>query len=239
MSFSYALSLLPRMLAGTWTTVLLLLLSWVLGNALAVGTALARVARSRMLRGPSWIYIQVIRGTPLLVQIYLLYYGLGSVFAHMPALRESFLWVYLRDGFWYAVLALGLSTGAYSGEILRGAIAAVPMGEVEAARSLGLRPRHVTRLIVLPRAIQVCLPALGGETILLLKSTALASTITILDVMGQAEVAQSESLRVYEPLLTAALVYILLTLIITRLFALAEGRMNRSRSLILPPGPGH
>ena len=236
MSLDYTISLWPRMLAGLWTTILLLALSWVFGNALAIGTALARVARSRLLRAPSWAYIQVIRGTPLLVQIYLLYYGLGSVFAHMPGLRESALWVVLRDGFWYAVFALGLSTGAYSGEIIRGAIAAVPAGEIEAARSLGLRPRHVTWLIVLPRAIQACLPALGGETILLLKSTSLASTITVLDIMGQAGVAEAQSLRVYEPLLTAAAVYILLTLVITRLFALAEGRMNRDRRLIIPAG---
>lgn len=236
MSFEYTISLWPRILAGTWTTVELLVLSWIIGNALAVGTALARVSRSRALRAPSWVYVQVIRGTPLLVQIYLLYYGLGSIFAHMPALRESFLWVYLRDGFWYAVAALGLSTGAYSGEIIRGAIAAVPLGEIEAARSLGLRPRHVTWLIVLPRAIQSCLPTLGGETILLLKSTALASTITVLDILGQMQVARSESFRVYEPLLSGAAVYILLTLAITRLFAIAERRMTRGRGLILPSG---
>ncbi len=236
MSLAYTISILPNLLAGAWTTIVLLLLSWVLGNALAIGTALARVSRSIALRAPSWAYIQLIRGTPLLVQIYLLDYGLGSVFSHMPALRESFLWTYLRDGFWYAVVALGLSTGAYSGEILRGAIAAVPVGEIEAARSLGLRGRHVTRLIVLPRAIQSCLPALGGETILLLKSTALASTITVLDVMGRAEVAEAESLRVYEPLLSAALVYILMTLVITRLFALAERRMNRDRRLVIHTG---
>ncbi len=236
MSFEYTISLWPRILAGTWTTIELLVLSWIIGNALAVGTALARVSRSRALRAPSWVYVQVIRGTPLLVQIYLLYYGLGSIFAHMPALRESFLWVYLRDGFWYAVAALGLSTGAYSGEIIRGAIAAVPLGEIEAARSLGLRPRHVTWLIVLPRAIQSCLPTLGGETILLLKSTALASTITVLDILGQMQVARSESFRVYEPLLSGAVVYILLTLAITRLFAIAERRMTRGRGLILPSG---
>ncbi len=233
MSLDYIFGLLPRLLAGTWTTILLLVLSWVFGNALAIGTAVARTSRSMALRAPSWAYIQVIRGTPLLAQLYLLYYGLGSVFANMPGLRASFLWPVLRDGFWYAVVALAVSTGAYSGEILRGAIAAVPAGEIEAARALGLRPRHVTRLIVLPRAIQACLPALGGETILLLKSTALASTVTVLDVMGQAQKARSESFRVYDTLLSAAAVYILLTLVITRLFAWAELRMNRERRLVL------
>ena len=233
MSSDYVVGLLPKLLDGTLVTVELLVLSWIIGNALAVGTALARVSRNRLLRAPSWAYIQVIRGTPLLVQIYLFYYGLGSVFSHTPAIRHSFMWPYLRDGFWYAVVALGISTGAYTGEILRGAIGAVPLGEVEAARSLGLRGRHVTWLIVLPRAIQTCLPALGGETILLLKSTALASTVTVLDVMGQANFARAQSLRVYEPLLSAAVVYILLTIAITRAFAVVEARLNRGRGLMV------
>jgi polar amino acid transport system permease protein len=229
MSLTYAISLLPKMLDGTMVTIALLVLSWVFGNALAVGVALARVSRNLAARAPSWIFIQVIRGTPLLVQIYLLYYGLGSVFARWPAIRGSILWPYLREGFWYAVVALGISTGAYAGEILRGAIQTVPRGEQEAARSLGLRPWQVTRLIILPRAIQACLPALGGETILLLKSTALASTVTVLDMMGQANFARAQSLRVYEPLLMAGAIYILLTLAITQLFSFAERKLNPER----------
>ncbi len=237
MSGDYLLQLLPRLLDGTLVTIELLTLSWVIGNALAVGTALARVSPRRALRAPSWAYIQIIRGTPLLVQIYLFYYGLGSVFSHSPAIRQSFLWSYLRDGFWYAVIALGVSTGAYTGEILRGAIAAVPAGEVEAARSLGLRGRHVTWLIVLPRAVQSCLPALAGETILLLKSTALASTVTVLDMMGQANFARAQSLRVYEPLLSAAAIYILLTVCITQAFAAIERRLGRGRGLVVRARP--
>ncbi len=233
MSGAYVLQLLPRLLNGALITVELLALSWIIGNALAVGTALARTSRRLALRAPSWAYIQVIRGTPLLVQIYLFYYGLGSVFSHTPMIRQSFLWSYLRDGFWYAVIALGISTGAYAGEILRGAIAAVPPGEVEAARSLGLRGRHVTWLIVLPRAVQSCLPALAGETILLLKSTALASTVTVLDVMGEANFARAQSLRVYEPLLSAAAIYIVLTICITQAFVLLEKRLGRGRGLVV------
>lgn len=232
MSLEFTIGLLPKILDGTLVTIMLLVLAWLIGNILAVGVALARVSRNLVARAPSWTFIQIIRGTPLLVQIYLLYYGVGSLFAHWPVIRESFLWTYLREGFWYAVLALGISTGAYSGEILRGAIQAVPRGEVEAARSLGLHPWHVTRLIVLPRAIQSCLPALGGETILLLKSTALASTVTVLDVMGQANFARAQSLRVYEPLLLAGAVYILLTLVITRIFAVAERRLNPERFVV-------
>ena len=231
MSGDFVLSLLPRLLDGVAVTVALLVLAFIIGNALAVGVALARVSRNLALQAPSWLFVQVIRGTPLLVQIYLFYYGLGSLFARWPAVRESVVWPYLREGFWYAVIALGVSTGAYSGEILRGAIRAVPRGEVEAARSLGLRSWHVTRLVILPRAVQSCLPALGGETILLLKSTALASTVTVLDVMGQANFARAQSLRVYEPLLLAGVVYILLTLAITQLFAWAERRLNPERRL--------
>ncbi len=228
----YALSILPNLLQGTIVTIELVVTAVLAGMALAIVVALLRVSSSPWRRWPAWAYIQVIRGTPLLVQIYLFYYGLGTVFAQTPAIRQSVLWPYLRDGFWYAVIALGVSTGAYAGEILRGAIQTVPRGEIEAGRSLGLRPRHVTALIVLPRAIATCLPALGGETILTLKSTALASTITVLDVMGQARVMKAQSLRLYEPLLEAAVIYIVLTLLITRAFAYAESRMGRHREPI-------
>ena len=227
---NYALSILPKLLEGTWVTIQLVVVAFVVGMSLAVGVALLRVSPKPWRSWPAWLYIQVIRGTPLLVQIYLFYYGLGSLFSHTPAIRQSFLWPYLREGFWYAVIALGVSTGAYAGEIIRGAIQAVPRGEIEAARSLGLRPRHVVWRIILPRAIGNCLPALGGETILTLKSTALASTITVLDLMGQARFAKAQSLRLYEPLLEAALIYILLTLLITRAFAFAEARMGRHRN---------
>lgn len=232
------LDLLPAIINGIGTTLALLVLSWISGNILAVLTALARVSRSLPLKVVSWVYIQVIRGTPLLVQIYLLYYGLGDLFAREPAIRQSVFWFILRNGFWYAVVALGVSTGAYSGEIIRGAIAAVPRGEVEAARALGLSPYQRTRLIVLPRAIQSCLPALGGETILLLKSTALASTVTVLDVMGQAEYVRAQTALTYAPLLTAAVVYILLTLVITRLFTWAERWLQRGAAGVVQARPG-
>ena len=232
--WEYAASILPRLLQGTMLTIELMAMAFVAGMSLAVAVALARVSANPVRRWPAWLYIQVIRGTPLLVQIYLFYYGLGSVFARTPAIRHSFMWPYLREGLWYAVIALGVSTGAYAGEILRGAIQAVPRGEAEAAASLGLRPWQVTRLIVLPRAIGNSLPALGGETILTLKATALASTITVMDLMGQARFAKAQSLRLYEPLLEAAVIYIVLTLLITRAFAYAEHRMGRFRRPVAP-----
>ena len=230
MNLAFFVDLFPHLLQGTLTTLLLLVISSTIGTVLAALVAIGRLSHRRWIHLPLLGFMQTIRGTPLLVQIYLLYYGLGSIFAANPAIRESVFWPFLREGFWYAVVALTISTAAYSGEVLRGALAAVPAGELEAARALGLHAGQSMRLIRLPRAIQICLPALGGETILSLKATALASTITVVDMMGAANRVRSETFRTYEPLLAAALIYIVMTFIITRLFLLLERRLGRERA---------
>jgi His/Glu/Gln/Arg/opine family amino acid ABC transporter permease subunit len=229
MSLDFFLGLFPQLLHGTWITLLILFLSGAIGNALAIGVALARVSRNPFVNTTSYFYTLLMRGTPLLVQIYLLYYGMGSIFAHTPAIRHSFLWPYLRDGFWYGVVALSLNTAGYTGEILRGAILAVPHGEIEAARAFGMSKWLVLRRITLPRAYRICLPTLVGETILLLKSTPLVSTITVLDMMGVANFIRVQTFRVYEPLLAAALIYVFLTFVLTRFFRWLEARLNRDR----------
>jgi His/Glu/Gln/Arg/opine family amino acid ABC transporter permease subunit len=229
MSLDFFLGLFPQLLHGTWITLLILFLSGIIGNALAIGVALARVSKNPFVNSTSYFYTLLMRGTPLLVQIYLLYYGLGSIFAHTPAIRHSFLWPYLRDGFWYGVVALSLNTAGYSGEILRGAILAVPHGEIEAARAFGMSKWLVLRRITLPRAYRICLPTLVGETILLLKSTPLVSTITVLDMMGVANFIRVQTFRVYEPLLAAALIYIFLTFVLTRIFRRVEAHLNKDR----------
>ena len=229
MSLDFFLGLFPQLLHGTWITLLILFLSGAIGNALAIGVALARVSRNPLLNTTSYFYTLLMRGTPLLVQIYLLYYGMGSIFAHTPAIRHSFLWPYLRDGFWYGVVALSLNTAGYTGEILRGAILAVPHGEIEAARAFGMSRWLVLRRVTLPRAYRICLPTLVGETILLLKSTPLVSTITVLDMMGVANFIRVQTFRVYEPLLAAALIYVFLTFVLTRFFRWLEARLNRDR----------
>jgi His/Glu/Gln/Arg/opine family amino acid ABC transporter permease subunit len=229
MSLDFFLGLFPQLLHGTWITLLILFLSGTIGNALAIGVALARVSKNPFVNSTSYFYTLLMRGTPLLVQIYLLYYGLGSIFAHTPAIRHSFLWPYLRDGFWYGVIALSLNTAGYSGEILRGAILAVPHGEVEAARAFGMSKWLVLRRITLPRAYRICLPTLVGETILLLKSTPLVSTITVLDMMGVANFIRVQTFRVYEPLLAAALIYVFLTFVLTRIFRWLEAHLNKDR----------
>ncbi|HKF59938.1 MAG TPA: ABC transporter permease [Dongiaceae bacterium] len=229
MSLAFFLGIFPQLLQGTWITLEILFLSGAIGNLLAIGVALARVSRNPFVNTTSYFYTLLMRGTPLLVQIYLLYYGLGSIFAHMPAIHHSFLWPYLREGFWYGVVALSLNTAGYTGEILRGAILAVPHGEIEAARAFGMSKWLVLRRVTLPRAYRICLPTLVGETILLLKSTPLVYTITVLDMMGVANFIRVQTFRVYEPLLAAALIYIFLTFVLTRFFRWLEARLNRDR----------
>ena len=229
MSLDFFLGIFPQLLRGTWVTLQILFLSGVIGNLLAIGVALGRVSRNPFVNTTSYFYTLLMRGTPLLVQIYLLYYGLGSIFAHMSAIHHSFLWPYLREGFWYGVVALSLNTAGYTGEILRGAILAVPHGEIEAARAFGMSKWLVLRRVTLPRAYRICLPTLVGETILLLKSTPLVSTITVLDMMGVANFIRVQTFRVYEPLLAAALIYVFLTFVLTRFFRWLEARLNRDR----------
>jgi polar amino acid transport system permease protein len=140
------------------------------------------------------------------------------LFAEFPSVRESFLWDYLRDGFWYVVLALAISVAGYVGEVIKGGLRGVPKGELEAARALGMPWFLMVRRIWLPRALQILLPSLAGETVLLLKSTALASTVAVMDVLGAANFVRTQTLRTYEPLLITALVYLVLALLIEYVF---------------------
>ena len=223
MSAAFFVDMLPQLWDGLQVTLGLWLLSGTLGLVCALGVGIARVSSRLALRWLACGFISVIRGTPLLVQIYILYYGLGNLLAKFPGLRHSMVWPFLREGFWYAALALIVSMAAYGGEILRGGIMAVPRGEVEAALSLGLRPWMVWRLIILPRALRICLPALVGQLISLLKSTALASTITVMDLLGTANYIRMQSFRVYEPLLAVAIVYTALSMVLLRCVVILEG----------------
>jgi len=183
--------------------------------------------------GPRWLaaiarsFCTVIRGTPLLIQLWLLYYGLGSLFPLMPGIRESFLWPILRDAFPYAIVAFSLSVAGYEGEVMRAAFKSVPKGELEAGRAFGMSRFTILRRIWLPRAIQNVLPTLAGEFVLTLKSTPLAATITVFDVYGVGSIVRQETYRVYEPLLFVAGIYILLTAVIVVLFRWLEGRVPR------------
>lgn len=214
MDFSWINGFAGELLHGFIVTLKLLGLSGVLGFILAIAVGLGRMSPNPLISGPLRFYISVFRGTPLLVQIYILYYGVGSLFAAYPPIRGSVLWPYLRDGFWYVALALTLCVGAYVGEVLRGGLRAVPRGELEAARAYGMRRLLVLRRVWLPRALELVRPTLVGECVLLLKATALASTVAVTDLLGAANLVRAQTLRVYEPLLAVAVVYIVLAFVI-------------------------
>ena len=213
-------------------TLTLTVIPAVLGNLLAIPVAVARLSDNLLLRAPSYSFIMLMRGTPLLVQIYFVYYGLGELFPG-SWVQRSFLWPYLRDSFWYAVIALTINTAGYTGEILRGAIRNVPYGEIEAGRAFGMSGWKIFWRITLPRAVRICLPAMSGETILLLKSTSLVALIAMYEVMGEAKRIYSASFRTYESLVGAAIVYIVLVYGLTRLLYWIERRLNKDR--LAPP----
>ncbi|AKM04758.1 ABC transporter permease subunit [Burkholderia pyrrocinia] len=219
-------TVMPKLLAAVPTTIALMLLSGTASVLLGAPLALAAGARHAPLRWSARGWIMLIRGTPLLVQLYLLYYGFGQIVPR-EWMRDSWASPLLRDAFWYAVVALSVNESAYVATILRGAIAGVPAGEIEAGYAYGMTRMGVLRRIVGPRAWRLALPALTGEAILLLKSTVLASTITVFDVMGTANTLRFETLRVYEPLAGAAIIYVVLVALLTIPAARLERRLNR------------
>jgi octopine/nopaline transport system permease protein len=222
---------LPKLIMAIPLSLFLVFSSGVIGNILAVPVALARISPNPLLWMPSYCFILLMRGTPLLIQIYLIYYGLGQVFGDITLFGEPLMRAipFLRDAIYYAVFALAINTAGYSGEILRGAILAVPHGEIEAGKAFGMSNWTIFRRITLPRAVRICLPAMSTETILLLKATSLASTVTVYEVLGTAQFIRQQSFRVYETLIGAALVYIVLVFILTRLLNWLERYLNKDR----------
>lgn len=216
---------LPRLLHGVWVTLQLLVLTAALGFLLALPLGLVQVTGPRPLAWAARAFCTMIRGTPLLLQLWLLYYGLGSLFPQFPEIRQSWAWPYLREPFFYGVLALTLSFAAYEGEVMRGAFAGVPRGELEAGRACGMSPFTLFRRIWLPRAIHRALPVLTGETVLQLKATPLVATITVVDVYAVVSRIRQETYITYEPLLLLAAIYMILTAILVSLLRLLERRV--------------
>jgi octopine/nopaline transport system permease protein len=207
-----------KLLAGVPLTLELALLATVLGAALALGLALMRASGVAALDAAARLYVFAFRGTPLLVQIFLIYYGLGQ----FRAVRLSVLWPFLREPYWCAVLALTLNTAAYASEIIRGGLAAVPHGEIEAARACGMSRRLAFRRIVLPLVLRQALPAYGNELILMVKATSLASIITLMEITGIAAKLVSDTYRVIEVFVVAGALYLAINFVLTRLVMAAE-----------------
>lgn len=209
---------------GIWRTIWILVVTMVVGMVLAVPIGLAQAAGPWFLAWPARVFCTVIRGTPLLMQLWLLYYGLGSLFPSIPWIRQSEFWPILRQAWPYAVLALSLSVAGYEGEVMRGAFLGVPHGQLEAAKSMGMPRFTMFRRIWLPQALNRVLPTLGGETVLQLKSTPLVSTITIMDIYAVAGRVRQDTFIIYEPLLVLAVIYMAITGLIVLLFKWFESR---------------
>lgn len=217
---AFVLDTLLRLLAGVPMTLELTVCSVavgaVLAGCLALLTRLGGVA-GLLARG----YIFVFRGSPLLVQIFLIYYGLGQ----FPAVRQSILWPFLRQPWWCALLALALNTAAYGAEVIRGGLLAVPKGQVEAGRVCGMSTFQLYRRVVLPLALRQALPAYGNEVIIMVKSTSLASVITLMEVTGIAKGIISETFRALPVFACAAAIYLAINFAIAGAIRLLERRL--------------
>jgi len=214
---------LPKIATGVVLTLKLLVVSLLFGTALGIGAALMRISGSRLLAWPSFAYSYVFRGTPMLVQLFIIYYGLSQ----FEGLRNSILWPILREPFWCAVIALSLNEGAYAAEILRAAIRGVDHGLHEAGRALGLSPRQRFMHVTAPIAVRLALPAYGNEMIGLLKGTALVSMIAMNDITGVARTIVAKTFAPYEIFISAAIVYLSITWVIQHGIRAAERHFNR------------
>ncbi|WP_417535028.1 ABC transporter permease [Marinobacterium stanieri] len=220
----------PRLIDGVWLTLELVFFSGLLGLLLAVPLALMRASHNPWLRALPFGYIFFFRGTPLLVQIFLIYYGASQ----FEVIRESVLWPILREPYWCAIIAFTLNTAAYSAELIRGAIQAIPKGELEAADAFGMSRVLKIRRIVLPRAFGIVLPAYGNELILMLKSSSLASTITLLDITGAARTIIARTYTPLEIFTAAGVLYLLIAAVMIGSFRLLEKRLNRHQHYKMP-----
>ena len=209
---------LPKLMQGATLTLELTALSVIAGLIVAIPLGIARSSKLWYVRSLPYGYIFFFRGTPLLIQLFLVYYGLGQ----FEAVRESVLWPYLRDPFWCAVLTMTLHTAAYIAEILRGAIQAIPPGEIEAARALGMSRGKTLLHIVLPRAARIGLPAYSNEVILMLKASSLASTVTLLELTGMTRTIIARNYQTVDMFLIAGVIYLVMSFVLIQGFKLLE-----------------
>jgi octopine/nopaline transport system permease protein len=215
----FLLDIFRQLMMGVPLTLGLAATSLTIGFALAV---LVAAAAASPLRWLARAHVEVFRGTPLLVQIFLIYYGLGQI----APLRASFLWPLLRDPWWCAIVALALNTSAYTAEIIRGAVQAVPPGEVEAARACGMSGFLLRRRIIWPIAIRHGLPIYGSEVILMVKATALASIITLHEITGIAHKLIATTYRVMEIFAVSGAIYLTMTFLLSLALSAVERRLN-------------
>ena len=216
MDFSLIVESFPIYLSGLWTTAWMVTVALIIGLFVAIPLAIARYSHNMLINGPAWSFIYFFRGTPLLVQLYLIYYGMDQFFPVKDTLWEN--------AWFCALIAFILNTSAYTAEIIRGAINGLPKGEVEAAKAYGMSTLKTYRRIILPSALRRALPAYSNEVIFMLHGSAVAGIVTIMDLTGAARLVNSRYYAPFESFLTAGLFYMALTFIIIAIFKYAEKR---------------
>ena len=222
MDIELILNSFPKLLSASLITLKLLSVSMIIGLFIGLLFAILRIKNNPILKKFSYIYSYIFRGTPLLVQIFIIYYGFGQV----EFIRESFLWVILKEPYWCAIIAFALNTGAYTSEILRSAFQTIKPGIVEAGKSLGISNKVIFYRIQIPIAIRQSLPAYGNEIILMMKGTSLASTVTIMDLTGVAKYIISTTFKPIEVFIVAGGIYLFMTFIIHNVIKFLEKKYS-------------
>jgi len=222
MSFDLIISSFPKMINAAFITIQLLSLSLLIGLFIGLVAAILRLNKNIFINKLAYGYSYLFRGTPLLVQIYIIYFGLGNI----EFIRSTFLWVFLKEPFWCAIIAFALNTGAYTSEILRSAFQTLKPGVIEAGKSLGISSKIIFYKIQIPIAIRQSLPAYGNEIILMLKGTSLASTVTIMDLTGVAKHIISTTFKPVEVFILAGSIYLFMTFIIHNVIKFLEKKYS-------------
>ena len=222
MDLDLMINSLPKLLNATLTTLKLLSLSLIFGLIIGLIFAIMRLSKNKFVSNFSYGFSYVFRGTPLLVQIFIIYFGLGQI----EYLRSTILWNILKEPYWCAIIAFSLNTGAYTSEILRSAFQTIKPGLIEAGKSLGISSKIIFYKIQIPIAIKQSLPAYGNEIILMLKGTSLASTVTLMDLTGVAKYIISTTFKPVEVFIVAGGIYLFLTFLIHNLIKLSEKKMG-------------
>ena len=222
MDFDLIINSFPKLLFASITTLKLLSVSLFIGLFIGLFFAILRIKNNIILGKIAYGYSYTFRGTPLLVQIFIIYYGFGQV----ELIRESFLWAILKEPYWCAVIAFALNTGAYTSEILRSAFQTIKPGFIEAGKSLGVPNKLIFYKIQIPIAIRQSLPAYGNEIILMLKGTSLASTVTLMDLTGVAKYIISTTFKPIEVFIIAGSIYLFFTFIIHNVIKFLENKYS-------------
>ena len=222
MDLDLMINSLPKLLSATLTTLKLLSLSLIFGLIIGLFFAIMRLSKNKFISNFSYGFSYIFRGTPLLVQIFIIYFGLGQI----EYLRSTILWTILKEPYWCAIIAFSLNTGAYTSEILRSAFQTIKPGLIEAGKSLGISSKIIFYKIQIPIAVKQSLPAYGNEIILMLKGTSLASTVTLMDLTGVAKYIISTTFKPVEVFIVAGGIYLFLTFLIHNLIKFSEKKMG-------------